>query len=506
MSGSTTNALAQGTLLRDLLNGAVSSEQLRALGEVRITDLTLDSREVHPGAAFFALPGTREHGIRHAPAAVAQGAVVVLYQPPADVPSVSVPAIAIPELRQALGAIADRFFRSPSASMRIAAVTGTNGKTTTAWLIAAAMQQLGVASAYAGTLGVGAIGALRSRQHTTPDSITLHRELAHLRDHSTSALGMEVSSHALDQSRIAGVRIASAVFTNLTRDHLDYHGTLEAYGEAKARLFRVPHLRYGLINADDAFGRALLGQLAGELPLIAYSRAQSAFTHPQVRRLLADRIVPSAQGLELGISGDFGSAVLRSRLIGEFNAENLLAALGVLLSWEIDLARAVNALAQVTAPPGRMQTITRPGKPLAVVDYAHTPDALAKALRAARSHCTGKLICVFGCGGERDPGKRPLMGRIAAELADRVIVTDVNPRGEDGTDIVQQILAGLPASAQAEVERDRARAINSALEGAGAGDVVLVAGKGHEDYQIIGTERRHFSDAEVIAAWLEARA
>lgn len=505
MSGSTTNALAQGTLLRDLLNGVVPAQQLHALGEMRVTDLTLNSREARRGAAFVALPGTREHGIRHAPAAVAQGAVVVLYQPPADMPGLSVPAIAIPELRQALGVIADRFFRSPSASMRIAAVTGTNGKTTTAWLIAAAMQQVGVASAYAGTLGVGAIGALRSRLHTTPDSITLHRELAALRDHSTRALGMEVSSHALDQARIAGVRIATAVFTNLTRDHLDYHGTLEAYGDAKAKLFRVPHLCYGLINADDAFGRALLGRLAGELPLIACSRAQSAFTHPQVRRLLADRVVPSAQGLELAISGDFGNAVLRSRLIGEFNAENLLAALGVLLSWEIDLARAINALSQVTAPPGRMQTITRPGQPLAVVDYAHTPDALAKALRAARAHCTGELTCVFGCGGERDAGKRPLMGGIAAELADRVIVTDDNPRGEEGAEIVQQILAGMPTTAHAEVERDRARAIHLALDGADAGDVVLVAGKGHEDYQIVGTERHHFSDAEVIAEWLEAR-
>lgn len=505
MSGSSLNARGRGATLRELLSGVLPPEQVRTCPELRISELTLDSREVHPGTAFVALPGTREHGIRHAQSAIERGAVVVLYQPPAEVPALSVPVIAVPELRTALGVIADRFYGSPSAGMRIAAVTGTNGKTTTAWLIAAAMQRLGVASAYAGTLGVGAIDALQTRAHTTPDSITLQRELAHLRDHSTSAVGMEVSSHALDQARIAGVRIATAVFTNFTRDHLDYHGTLAAYGEAKAKLFRVPHLRYGLINADDAFGRALLTQLAGELPLIAYSRAQSAFTHPQVRRLVADNIAPTERGLELSISGDFGRGVLRSRLIGEFNAENLLAALGVLLSWEIDLARAIEALAQVAAPPGRMQTLTRPGQPLAVVDYAHTPDALAKALRAARTHCTGELVCVFGCGGERDAGKRPLMGGIAAELANRVIVTDDNPRGEDGAHIVEQILSGTSVGARVTVERDRKRAIRLALDSASAGDVVLVAGKGHEDYQIVGTERRHFSDAQVVTEWLEER-
>jgi UDP-N-acetylmuramoyl-L-alanyl-D-glutamate--2,6-diaminopimelate ligase len=492
--------------LRELLASVLSPEQVRTVSDVRISDLTLDSREVTPGAAFVALAGTRDHGLRHAQSAIANGAVAVLYEPTTDVPTFPVPAIAVPQLRELLGTIADKFFGSPSAGMRIAAITGTNGKTTTAWLTAAAMGQLGVASAYAGTLGVGMLDALRPRTHTTPDSITLHRELKTLREQATCAVGMEVSSHALDQARITGVRIATAVFTNLTRDHLDYHGTLEAYGEAKAKLFRVPHLRYGLINADDAFGRELLRRHAGELPLIAYSRAQSAFQHPQVRRLLVESITPSARGLELAIGGDFGRGVLRSPLIGEFNAENLLAALGVLLSWEVDLGRATTALAHVTAPPGRMQTITGDGRPLAVVDYAHTPDALTKALRAVRAHATRQLTCVFGCGGDRDPGKRPLMGQIAAELADRVIVTDDNPRSEDGERIVAQILDGMQRTDHVQVERDRERAIRLALDGANAADTVLVAGKGHEDYQIVGTERRHFSDAETIARWMEDRA
>lgn len=488
---------------QELLRDWVSPSQAQAIARVQVADLTLDSREVRPGSVFVALQGTREHGLRYAQAAVRQGAVMVLYEPPADVPALSVPTIAIPDLRTVLGTIADRFFGAPSAAMRIAAVTGTNGKTTTAWLIAAALQRLGTATAYAGTLGVGQLASLRPRLHTTPDSITLHRELAQLRDEGVGAVAMEVSSHALDQSRIAGVRIASAVFTNLTRDHLDYHGTLKAYGEAKAQLFRVPHLRHGLINADDAFGRELLARYAGELPLIAYSRATSAYVHPQVRRLLIERATPSSRGLDLAISGSFGCGTLRSPLIGEFNAENLLAALGVLLSWDIDLQRAVQALSEVEAPPGRMQTFRRDGLPLGVVDYAHTPDALEKALRAARLHCTGRLTCVFGCGGERDPGKRPLMGRVAAQLADRVVITDDNPRGEEGEVIVAQILAGVDRQQDVHVERDRKQAIRWALQHARAGDVVLVAGKGHEDYQIVGSERRHFSDAEVLAEWLE---
>ncbi len=488
----------------DLLSGLVPVEHVRALAGVQISDLTLDSREVREGTVFVALRGTREHGLEYAQAAVEQGAAIVLYEAPATAPSLSVPTIGVPNLREAIGAIADRFFDSPSQAMQIAAVTGTNGKTTTAWLIASAMERLGASSAYAGTLGVGALHDLRPRAHTTPDCITVHRELAALRDRHVRALGMEVSSHALDQSRIAGVRVATAVFTNLTRDHLDYHGTFEAYGEAKAKLLRWPQLRHAVINADDEFGRILLERHAGDVPLIAYSRA-ALLPQADVRALVAERVTQGERGLELSIAGDFGSGVLRSRLIGDFNAENLLAALGVLLSWDVELPRALEALAHIDAPPGRMQTLTRTGRALAVVDYAHTPDALAKALRAARAHCTGQLFCVFGCGGERDPGKRPLMGRIAAELADRVIVTDDNPRGEDGAQIASEIVSGMGSTTNAHMQRDRKRAIRLALDQAQAGDVVLVAGKGHEDYQIIGTERRHFSDAEVIAQWLEER-
>jgi UDP-N-acetylmuramoyl-L-alanyl-D-glutamate--2,6-diaminopimelate ligase len=301
------------------------------------------------------------------------------------------------------------------------------------------------------------------------------------------------------------VKIETAVFTNLTRDHLDYHGTLAAYAEAKARLFRVHGLEHGVINADDELGRTLLARYAGELSLIAYSRAPTPFVHPGVRQLLLEHIAPTPNGLELSIAGDFGRGVLRSRLIGEFNAENLLAALGVLLSWDVEFTAALKALSAVTAPAGRMQTFTRARQALAVVDYAHTPDALAKALRAARAHCVGQLFCVFGCGGDRDAGKRPLMGRIAAELADRVIVTDDNPRSEDGAQIAIQIVSGIENTTHVQTQRDRKRAIRLALDQSQAGDVVLVAGKGHEDYQIIGSERRHFSDAEVIADWLEER-
>jgi UDP-N-acetylmuramoyl-L-alanyl-D-glutamate--2,6-diaminopimelate ligase len=493
----------------ELLDGILTARELAPVAGVAITDLTIDSREVKPGTAFIALSGTREHGLRYAAAAADKGAAIVLYEPMADigVPALDgISCLAVPNLREELGTIADRFFGAPSARMRIAGVTGTNGKTTTAWLIAAATEQLGLASAYAGTLGVGPLNALQPRAHTTPDCVSLHRELAALRDQQARVLGMEISSHALDQSRVAGLRVDTAVFTNLTRDHLDYHGTLEAYGDAKARLFAMPGVRCAVINADDAFGSTLLAEYGNALPTIAYSRATPLAIGSQVRWLVAEHVELGVRGLTLTIGGDFGRAQLRSRLIGEFNAENLLAALGVLLFGDVELSAAVRALEEVDAPPGRMQTLVAAHQPLAVVDYAHTPDALAKALRAARAHTTGQLICVFGCGGERDNGKRPLMGEAAARLADRVIVTDDNPRGEDGARIVAQILAGMPKNEHVLVERDRARAIALALSSARAGDVVLVAGKGHEDYQIVGSERRHFSDAEVIADWMEQRA
>lgn len=470
---------------------------------VEVTDITLDSRTVRPGAAFVALPGLHTHGIGFAAHAVNAGARAILWEPTAGVLAPKVPdgvLIAIAELTRALGAISDRFFDAPSRTLRIAGVTGTNGKTTTAYVIAEALQRLGHSSAYAGTLGYGRIGALQSAAHTTPDSITLHRRLAELRDTQVRCVGMEVSSHALDQHRADGVRFDTAVFTNLTRDHLDYHGSIEAYGAAKSKLFAWPELKHAVINIDDPFGRELASSHEHRAALTLYSRFPAS---SEVRHLFAGKVIAGPAGLEIDIDGSWGAATLRSRFIGDFNVENLLAVLATLLGWGVSLDAAIAALEQCNAPPGRMETLTAPGRPLAIVDYAHTPDALEKALLAVRRHCTGRLICIFGCGGERDAGKRPLMGAIAERLADAIVVTDDNPRGEHGDAIVTDIVSGLQQPQRAIIERDRAAAIELAIRAAGPGDAVLIAGKGHEDYQIVGAERRHFSDREVALAALQ---
>ncbi|MBM0107507.1 UDP-N-acetylmuramoyl-L-alanyl-D-glutamate--2,6-diaminopimelate ligase [Steroidobacter sp. S1-65] len=474
--------------------------------DLQISDLTLDSRAVRPGAAFVALPGTRTHGIGFAEQAVKAGASAILWEPSEGVAAPNlpegVPLIAIPELTNWLGTIADWFFDAPSTGVRVVGVTGTNGKTTTAHVIADALQRLNVTSAYAGTLGYGRVGALRGGTLTTPDCITVQRQLAELRDEGVRCLGMEVSSHALDQGRVYGVRFDTAVFTNLTRDHLDYHGTLEEYGEAKAHLFRWPSLRNAIINVDDVFGRELATRVAHTC-LVVFSRNGPIQLDPrwhsekgEVKQLFARRVTAAPNGLDIEFDGSWGPATLRSRFVGDFNVENLLAVLATLLTSGVSIPQAVAALENCAPPPGRMETITAPDRPLAIVDYAHTPDALEKALLAVRKHRSGKLVCVFGCGGDRDPGKRPLMGAIAERLADRVIVTDDNPRTENGDSIVADILKGLTRPEAALVERDRALAIARAIAASDRTDVVLIAGKGHEDYQIVGTERRSFSDRE----------
>jgi UDP-N-acetylmuramoyl-L-alanyl-D-glutamate--2,6-diaminopimelate ligase len=330
----------------------------------------------------------------------------------------------------------------------------------------------------------------------------VHREIAELHDAGGRYFGMEVSSHALDQHRVAGLRFDTAVFTNLTHDHLDYHGTFAAYGAAKAKLFTWAALRHAVINANDAFGRELVKlTTAGEIT--SYGRAAIQIERTNQRHLFAEPAALGATGLTLAVDGSWGRFDVRTRLIGDFNIDNALAVLATLLGSGVSIADAVKVIETCNPPPGRMETVVRNGHPLAIVDYAHTPDALEKALQAAREHCRGELFCVFGCGGDRDRAKRPIMGEIASRLADHAIVTDDNPRTEDGDAIVADIMRGLPDTLT--VQRDRARAIRDAISQARPNDVVLIAGKGHEDYQIVGTSRRHFSDRDVARAALEAR-
>jgi UDP-N-acetylmuramoyl-L-alanyl-D-glutamate--2,6-diaminopimelate ligase len=487
--------------LAELLDGIVQ----RPDGGVRVTDVTLDSRAVTAGALFLACRGRARHGVEFVEAAVAAGAAAVLWESGEGVAAPRVPAdvvaYAVPDLARHVGTIADRFFGSPSAALSVTGVTGTNGKTTTAFVLAQALEACGEPSGYSGTLGFGRTRALRSATHTTPDCVSLHRQLADARGMGLRNVAMEVSSHALDQGRVAAVRFRTAIFTNLTRDHLDYHATMDAYGAAKARLFATPGLEHRVINVTDAFGRELAARRHDSGTLIAVA------TEPVIpgaeQFVIARHVRTMPRGLDLDVETHLGAVNFGAPLIGRFNAENILLTLGALIVRGFALDRAARALANVCAPAGRMETFHRQGRAVAVVDYAHSPDALAKALAALREHCAGRLWCVFGCGGDRDPGKRPLMAAAVERWADVALVTDDNPRGEDGDAIVEGILRGFTDRTRVRVIRDRAEAIRAALAAAHSADIVLIAGKGHEDYQIYGEESRPFSDRAVVLAALD---
>ena len=485
------------TTLAALLEGIV-----HPLRDVRVTDLTQDSRQATPGAVFIACQGRTSHGLAYAPMAVERGAVAVLWEPVPGIDAPTLPAHvavhAIPDLGRHVGDLADRFFRRPSADLQVAGFTGTNGKTTSAYLLAQAADLVGRHGAYLGTIGFGRLGALRDPGLTTPDVVSVHRRLAEARDAGARTMSLEVSSHALDQERVAAVRFDTAVFTNLTRDHLDYHGTVEAYGEAKARLFRMPGLQRAVINVRDEFGARLAAGIAPSVERVLFSTSNELWAEPGAGWIRLPELRATTAGLTLHVESSWGAGTLRSRLVGEFNAENLLAVLGVLLGWGVPLQQALIALSTCVAPPGRMEAFGGGAQPLVLVDYAHSPDALAKVLDAARAHARGRVFCVFGCGGDRDPGKRPMMGAIAESHADVVVVTDDNPRTEGSRAILEQILGGMRQPDGVHVIADRAEAIHFALAEADAGDVVVVAGKGHEDYQVVGTETRPFSDRAVV--------
>jgi UDP-N-acetylmuramoyl-L-alanyl-D-glutamate--2,6-diaminopimelate ligase len=471
---------------------------------LEVSGLVLDSRMLRPGDGFVAIGGFGTHGLHFAARALADGAAAVMYEPPApdDVPSPPPGAIAVPGLRARMGAMADAFHGRPSAAMATVAVTGTNGKTSTVQLLAQAWELLGRRAASIGTLGAGLHGALRPTGFTTPLVLQVHELLAELRDAGAEAVAMETSSHALDQGRVDAVHFEVGVFTNLTRDHLDYHGDMATYGAAKERLFSVPGMVAAVVNLDDGFGRELYARLPGGLRRIGTSaRDDDAAT------IAASGIVLDSAGIAFGLRVDGEVHPVRSPLLGRFNVENLLAVAGVLHAQGVDSAAIVDVLGRLQPIAGRMNRLGgRDGLPLVVVDYAHTPDALVQALASVRAHAAGRITCVFGCGGERDRGKRAQMAAAAEQGADAVVVTDDNPRGEDGDAIVADILAGFRDAAAVAVERDRAAAIGRAIGSAGAGDIVLVAGKGHEPYQEIHGVRHPFDDRDVAQRALGARA
>ena len=454
---------------------------------LEISGLSDDSRDVRPGDAFVAVAGAAADGHEHAAVAVERGAACVLAERP--LPPLSAPVVQVPELRKRRGALAAKLHAAPSRNMVCVGVTGTNGKTSIAYQLAGLAAKLGRPAAYLGTLGWGELGALAPSRLTTESAVRTQKRLACLHRRGCRWAALEVSSHALAQGRTDDVAFAYAVFSNLSRDHLDYHGSLAAYGAAKRRLFEFPSLRGAVINIGDDFGRRLAQSLPG-LQALTYGGPSADLCWEQVVHL--------RQGVRARLKSPWGSAELVAPVCGDFGLANLSAAIGTLALDGLPFADIAAAAAAAPGVPGRMEFFRQPGFPTVVVDYAHSPDALAKVLEALRRHCSGRLVCVVGCGGERDVGKRPLMARAAVELADLVWLTSDNPRREDPSKIIADMAAGLADGAAAAQEVDRGAAIAAAIGGAGPEDLVLVAGKGHEDYQEVAGRRRPFSDRQLV--------
>ncbi len=478
-------------------------EQLKSKGITPIR-LTADSRRVQPGDVFVAFPGAHVDGRDFIAQAVAQGAAAVLAEAnrsgATEVGAGDTVLVEVNGLAALSGEIAHLVYGRPSERLWVAGITGTNGKTSISQWIAQTMDGLGKRCAVVGTLGNGFVDALAGSPNTTPDAITLHAALAGFVEHGAQACAMEVSSIGLDQGRVNGVAFDVGVFTNLTRDHLEYHGSMEAYAAAKARLFAMPGLGAAVLNLDDPFGIELAQRLRGRLPTLGYTLGDAATACDDVLR--AEDLRMGAAGIEFELRG----VTIAAPVVGRFNASNLLAVAGALLSRGESLDAIAGALRGIHPPPGRMQALGGHGQPLVVVDYAHTPDALEKALGVLRETAAargGKLVCVFGCGGERDPGKRPQMGAIAERLADRVLVTSDNPRGEDPQAIIDAILAGMKSAPLVQAARDQA--VAAAIATADARDVILLAGKGHEPYQEVAGTRHPYSDLDAAKSALAAR-
>lgn len=498
---------ARAMELRKLFPGLASST-------LDVADIAAHSGQVVTGGLFLACaPRHGSHGSRASRNglsflgdALSRGASAVAWEAHGATGAPALPAgvagLAVPGLTEQLGAIANRFFEAPSQAMAVTGITGTNGKTTVAWLVAQALEKLGRQAGYMGTLGYGPGIRVAPDALTTPDCVTVHRRLRELADGGAGHVAMEVSSHALDQGRVDGVAFRIAAFTNLSRDHLDYHGDLESYGRAKARLFVEGRAATAVINVGDDFGRALAARLPESVRLISVGIAAAA-------RGATVGVLPlasSATGQRLRMVVAGAEHDFTSRLLGAFNVENLAVTAGILHAEGFAAGDIVRVLADCDAPPGRMERVGSAAGPQVVVDFAHTPDALRRALETLRPAVQGQLWCVFGCGGERDAGKRPLMGAIARELADRIVVTDDNPRGEDPEAIVSAVLEGSGRGPAVEVIRDRAAAIRHAVASAARDDLVLVAGKGHESTQTVGSDVRAFSDQVAARRALAERA
>ncbi len=467
--------------------------------------MTADSRLVKAGSVFVAYKGEATDGREFIPQAIKNGAASVIWEQAnfAWHDDWQVPNQAIVNLKQQIGQIASEFYGQPSQHLWMIGVTGTNGKTTCTHWLGQAFSFLNKKTALIGTLGNGILGtALSETRNTTPDSILLHQMLADYLEQKASVVAMEVSSHGLDQGRVNGVAFDIAVFTNLSRDHLDYHGDMQAYATAKKKLFAWYGLKAAVVNRDDATGVEIANELKAQgKPVLTYGLEKTIANDTDIS---VKSLELTEQEMHLEVQTPFGDAVIKAGVVGRFNAYNLLAVFATLLASDVSLADAVKAVSTVKPVPGRMQQYGGAQKPLVVVDYAHTPDALEQVLKSLRAQTKGQLICVFGCGGDRDSGKRPLMGEVASRLADKVIVTSDNPRGELPAAIIKDVMSGTKQNA-ISIE-NRAEAIGHAVKNAQVGDVVLLAGKGHESYQEIAGVKYPFSDIEMAQQFLKEHA
>ncbi|CAM3751065.1 UDP-N-acetylmuramoyl-L-alanyl-D-glutamate--2,6-diaminopimelate ligase [Xenorhabdus thuongxuanensis] len=473
--------------------------------ELPLREMTLDSRKAAAGDLFVAVKGHQTDGRKYIPQSIAQGvaAVIAEAKEKADNGTVQkmhgVPIIYLDNLNNKLSKLAGEFYQHPGNKLKLVGVTGTNGKTTTTQLLAQWSQGLGETSAVMGTVGNGLLGMIVPSENTTGSAVDIQLDLQQLANQNATFVAMEVSSHGLVQGRVAALPFQAAIFTNLSRDHLDYHGDMENYEGAKWRLFSDHGVKQKIINVDDAVGQKWLSRLPDA---VAVSMENNLPENWQGRWLSASEVHYHDKGASITFNSSWGDGTFNSPLMGAFNVNNLLLALATLLSLDYPLKKLLSTASCLKPVCGRMEVFSAAGRPTVVVDYAHTPDALEKALSAARLHCKGQLWCVFGCGGDRDKGKRPLMGSIAEQGADRVIVTDDNPRSEEPQSIVADILQGFIDPGQATAIHGRVEAVTSVIMQASEEDVVLVAGKGHEDYQLVGNRRLDYSDRLTVARLL----
>lgn len=493
--------------LSQLLEGIVN---VSPAVDMHIAAIHLDSRKVQSASLFLAIEGLHVSGSRYIQDAIARGAVAILVEASSEFHNVAVrvPVFQVMDLQAKVGLIASRFYGDPSADLFITGITGTNGKTSIAYYLAQAFSDNGTqAVGSIGTLGYGEFGNLVATANTTPDAITIQQQLSQFRARKIHDVVMEVSSHALEQCRVNNVLFNTAVFSNLSRDHLDYHREMSSYGEAKKKLFMMPGLRNAVINMDDSLGAAFIKELDGQIDTFSYGLVDNVREKTKPRPLIEAVIArQEINSLQLQINSPWGSGELISRLSGRFNAYNLLAALTVLCLREIPFEIALEKLSVVRGVPGRMEYFGTAESARIFVDYSHTPDALQQALMSLREKCTGKLVCVFGCGGDRDKGKRPEMGKVAETYADCVILTSDNPRTESPESIIGDIQSGMSGLVPVVIHSDRAIAIHDAISSASKEDIVLIAGKGHETYQEIMSKKLPFSDRQLVRNLLEKTA